>query len=117
MEALPGTSKTWLNRHFVFTHGYGFTLSPVNTKALDGLPDYFISDLGESTKIEGSKALGINKLDVSSAIPIGRAAIYYGTLSSPYAVAPTNIEEFDYPEGDQNIYNHYYYLFEPLIIR
>ena len=24
-SALPRRSQTWLNRHFVFTHGYGFT--------------------------------------------------------------------------------------------
>ena len=31
--ALPKRSRTWQNRHFVFTHGYGFTLSPVNSSA------------------------------------------------------------------------------------
>ncbi|WP_320676874.1 UPF0182 family protein [Prochlorococcus sp. MIT 1300] len=106
-EILPDSSRTWLNRHFVFTHGYGFTLSPVNTKAEDGLPDYFISDLGESTRIEGSKSLEIEKEDVSNSIPIGRAALYFGMLPSPYAIAPTNLEELDYPEGDKNIFNHY----------
>ncbi len=106
-EALPITARTWINRHFVFTHGYGFTLSPVNTKAPDGLPDYFIRDLGKSTKIEGSQSLSITKNDVATSIPIGRAALYYGILPSPYAIAPTKLEEFDYPEGDQNIYNHY----------
>jgi uncharacterized membrane protein (UPF0182 family) len=28
-------------------------------------------------------------------------------LPSPYAVAPTQIQEFDHPEGDENTYNHY----------
>ncbi len=106
-NSLPKRSRTWLNRHFVFTHGYGFTVSPVNTKASDGLPDYFISDLGNSTNIEGSPILQIDKNDVKNAIPIGRAAIYYGIFPSPYAIAPSLLEEFDYPEGDKNIYNHY----------
>ncbi len=106
-EALPSSSRTWLNRHFVFTHGYGFTISPVNTRAMDGLPEYFISDLGASTKIEGNQSLGISKSSVKEAVPIGRAALYYGLLDSPYAVAPTKLEELDYPEGDQNIFNHY----------
>ncbi|MFL0793082.1 MAG: UPF0182 family protein [Prochlorococcus sp.] len=104
---LPKGSKTWLNRHFVFTHGYGFTLSPVNTRSADGLPDYFISNLGEATKIRGSKVLGITKQNVKAAVPIGRAALYFGMLNSPYAVAPSRVEEFDYPEGDDNRYNHY----------
>ena len=105
--ALPDRSRTWLNRHFVFTHGYGFTLSPVNTHAQDGLPDYFISDLGQATRIEGNQSLGISKNDVKERVPIGRAALYFGSLPSPYAVAPTTIEELDYPEGDENQYNHY----------
>ena len=104
---LPKGSKTWLNRHFVFTHGYGFTLSPVNTRSADGLPDYFISNLGKSTRIRGSQILGISENDVKAAVPIDRAALYYGMLNSPYAVAPTLVEEFDYPEGDDNRYNHY----------
>ncbi len=105
--ALPKRSRTWLNRHFVFTHGYGFTLSPVNTRAPDGLPDYFISDLGTSTRLEGSSELGITREDVKDAIPIGRAALYFGMLPSPYALAPSKLKELDYPVGDKNIYNHY----------
>ena len=104
---LPSGSKTWLNRHFVFTHGYGFTLSPVNTKSADGLPDYFISNLGQATRIRGSNDLGISKEDVEAAVPIDRAALYFGMFPSPYAVAPSKVEEFDYPEGDDNRYNHY----------
>ncbi len=106
-DALPNRSKTWLNKHFVFTHGYGFTMSPVNTKAKDGLPEYFISNLGSSTKIEGNNVLGIAKNDVASAIPLGNGSLYFGILPSPYAVVPSLIQELDYPEGEVNIYNHY----------
>ena len=104
---LPRQSRTWQNRHFVFTHGFGFTLNPVNTKASDGLPEYFIKDLGSSTRIEGNSSLGITQADVKREVPIGRAALYFGLLPSPYAVAPTRIDEFDYPEGDKNTYTHY----------
>ena len=105
--ALPKRSRTWLNRHFVFTHGYGFTLSPVNTKAADNLPEYFISGLGPSARIQGNEALGISQNEVKERVPIHRAALYFGMLPSPYAVAPSRVEEFDYPEGDENIYNRY----------
>ncbi len=104
---LPINSRSWLNKHFVYTHGYGFTISPVNTKAADGLPEYFISDLGKSTKIEGSTSLNLTKEQIIQSIPIGNAALYYGTVKAPFVVAPTKIEELDYTEGDQNIYNHY----------
>ena len=106
-SALPRRSQTWLNRHFVFTHGYGFTVSPVNTRGEDGLPEYFISDLGTDTRIQGNRELGIERDDVERAIPVENAALYFGMLRSPYAVAPTRVNEFDYPEGDLNVYTHY----------
>ena len=105
--ALPKRSRTWQNRHFVFTHGFGFTLSPVNSRAADGLPDYFISDIGRSESIKGNDFLEISRADVKKNVPIGKPALYFGMLPSPYAVAPTQIEEFDHPEGDENTYNHY----------
>jgi uncharacterized membrane protein (UPF0182 family) len=40
-SALPRRSKTWQNSHFIFTHGYGFTVSPVNERRDDGLPFLF----------------------------------------------------------------------------
>ena len=89
------------------TLGYGFTISPINSKGEDGLPEYFIKDLGTSTKIEGSKILDITKDDVIQSLPIGRAAIYYGILPSSYVIAPSRIKELDYPQGDQNIFKHY----------
>ena len=104
---LPWRSRSWLNRHFVFSHGYGFTVSPVNTFSSDGLPAYFISDLGSATTIEGNARLGITTQDVKEAIPVERSALYFGTLRSPYVVAPTEVAEFDYPEGDDNVYSRY----------
>ena len=58
-SALPKRSRTWQNRHFVFTHGYGFTVNPVNTRRPDGLPSYVISDLGSETRIEGNTELDL----------------------------------------------------------
>ena len=59
-SALPKGSRTWLNRHLVFTHGYGFTVSTVNAFGPDGLPLYFVKDLGRSGKVQGIPQLGIN---------------------------------------------------------
>ncbi len=105
--SLPPAARTWLNTHLVFTHGYGFTVSPVNTSSPDGLPDYFISDLGASTKVQGNPQLGITRAEVKAGMPIGLPSLYFGALVSPYAVAPTRVQEFDHPQGDENLYTHY----------
>ncbi|MFM7733299.1 MAG: UPF0182 family protein [Cyanobium sp.] len=107
ISGLQPSARTWLNRHLVFTHGQGFTVSPVNASSLDGLPEYFISDLGSKSRISGSEELGISREQVKAAIPIGRPSLYYGTLPLPYALAPSRVREFNYPEGDVNVYTHY----------
>ncbi len=38
-------SRTWVNEHMVYTHGYGVCLSPVNEKTPEGLPYYWIRDI------------------------------------------------------------------------
>jgi uncharacterized membrane protein (UPF0182 family) len=106
-SGLQPSARTWLNRHLVFTHGQGFTVSPVNTSGADGLPEYFISDLGSNSRIRGSAQLGITEAAVAAAIPVGRPSLYFGTLPLPYALAPTRVREFNYPEGDANVYTHY----------
>ncbi|MDA1246659.1 MAG: UPF0182 family protein [Cyanobacteria bacterium] len=105
--SLPPAARTWVNTHLVFTHGYGFTVSPVNTSSPDGLPDYFISDLGASTRVQSNAQLGITTAQVRAGIPIGKPSLYFGALVSPYALAPTKVQEFDYPQGDENLYAHY----------
>ncbi len=106
-SALPPAARTWLNRHLVFTHGMGFTVSPVNTSGPDGLPEYFISDLGNPPRISGSSQLAISREQVKGAIPIGRPSLYFGALPSSYAIAPTRVQEFDFPQGEQNLYTHF----------
>ena len=105
--ALPASARTWLNRHLVFTHGMGFTVSPVNTSGPDGLPEYFVSDLGNPPRISGSPQLGISREAVKAGIPIGRPSLYYGALPTSYAIAPTRVQEFDFPLGEQNLYTHF----------
>ncbi len=106
-SGLQPSARTWLNRHLVFTHGQGFTVSPVNTSGKDGLPEYFISDLGPNSRVSGSQQLGISREQVKAAIPIGRPSLYYGSIDAPYALAPTAVWEFDYPQGDANFYSRY----------
>ncbi len=106
-SALPLQSRTWLNRHLVFTNGHGFTVSPVNTSGPDGLPLFLVKDLGSSGKVQGIPQLGISDLDARAALPVGRPSLYFASGPSPYAIAPTKVQEFAYPDGEVNVYTHY----------
>ncbi|MEG4629911.1 UPF0182 family protein [Microcoleus sp. AR_TQ3_B6] len=104
--AVAPEAQTWVNKHLVYTHGYGFTLSPVNTVGVGGLPDYFVKDIGVATQ-KGEAALEITSAQIRASIPIGYPRIYYGELTDTDAMAPTKVEEFDYPSGEDNVYNTY----------
>ncbi|MEL0171857.1 MAG: UPF0182 family protein, partial [Synechococcus sp.] len=107
VTALPPSSRTWLNQHLVFTHGFGFTVSPVNSWGPDGLPEYFVKDLGRSSVVQGLPNLDVTTAQAVAAFPIGKPELYYGASPSLYAVAPSKVREFNYPDGEENIYSHY----------
>ena len=96
-EQLEDTAKTWVNKHLSYTHGYGFTMSPVNTAAIGGLPDYFIKDIAHVPSNE----------DVARSIPIGQPRIYFGELTDNYVMTGTRVPELDYPGEDDNVYTTY----------
>ncbi len=96
-ERVPDIAKTWVNEHLVYTHGYGFTMSPVNTASPGGLPAYFvrgIDHIPSSPKVRDS-------------IPIAAPRIYFGELTDTYITANTKVPELDYPSGNENIYTTY----------
>ncbi|NJN30044.1 MAG: COG1615 family transporter [Synechococcales cyanobacterium RM1_1_8] len=101
-ESLPEAARTWVNRHLVYTHGYGFTLSPVNTVGAGGLPNYFVKDIGANITLQGIEALGITEQEVRANIPIGSPRIYYGSLTNTYVMTSTRNPELDYPSTDNN---------------
>jgi uncharacterized protein len=95
-QSLTGKARTWINRHLVYTHGYGYTVSPVNRAAVGGLPDYLVKDIGNS------------KLPVPDpAISVTEPRIYYGEITDNYTFAPSVVPELDYPSGSDNTYNSY----------
>lgn len=104
--AVAPEAQTWVNKHLVYTHGYGFTLSPVNTVGVGGLPDYFVKDIGVAAQ-KGETALAITSDQIRASIPIGYPRIYYGEVTDADAMTPTKVEEFDYPSGEDNVYNTY----------
>ena len=105
--ALPAGSRTWLNRHLVFTHGFGFTVSPVNVFGPDGLPLFFVKDLGRSGRVQGIPKLGISDAAAVKSLPLGQPRLYYASARAPYVIAPTKVQEFDFPDGELNVYTHF----------
>ena len=106
-KAVPKKAKTWVNEHLVYTHGYGFTLSPVNKVAEGGLPDYFIKDIGTNTDSADTGLLSTSDSLIRDTIPINKPRIYYGELSNNYIMTSTKVRELDYPSGEDNVYNIY----------
>ena len=104
-SAVPKRAKTWVNKHLVYTHGYGFTLSPVNQVSEGGLPFYYVKDIGTSTSETGS--LTVSSDIIRDSFPLENPRIYYGELTNNYVMTNTRVREFDFPSGEENIYNIY----------
>ena len=92
VDQLPPQAKTWVNRHLIYTHGYGLAMSPVNEVTAEGLPQLMIKDVPPSVDIN---------------LKIDRPEIYYGEKTSEYILVKTSAQEFDYPKGDKNVYATY----------
>ena len=84
---LPANAQTWVNMNLVYTHGYGLGMSPVNVVTEEGLPEFFIKDIPPISE---------HGMDVE------RPEIYYGEETDNHVFVKGNIEEVDYPLGDQN---------------
>lgn len=102
-SAVPEQAQTWINRHLIYTHGYGFTISPVNTVGAGGLPEYFVKDIGDTN----GGALVTSSEAIRNSIPIGRPRIYYGEITDMHVMTGTRQQELDYPSGSDNAYNSY----------
>ena len=88
--ALP--SRTWVNEHMTYTHGYGMVMSPVNRITREGLPEFFIKDIPPVSSVD---------------VKVTRPEIYFGESSNEYVFVKAKRPEFDYPVGDKNVYSRY----------
>ncbi|MFM8393917.1 MAG: UPF0182 family protein, partial [Acidobacteriota bacterium] len=86
-------NRNWINERLSFTHGFGLTLGPANRITPEGLPVLFIKDLPPVTTVP--------ELEVK------RPEIYFGELSHEPVYVRTAAQEFNYPEGEQNVYTKY----------
>jgi uncharacterized membrane protein (UPF0182 family) len=93
VEQLAAQAQTWVNRHLVFTHGYGVCLSPVNEITEEGLPHLLVRDVPPRS--------------ADPALEITQPEIYFGEATDNYVVVGTTEREFDRPSGDENVYAAY----------
>jgi uncharacterized membrane protein (UPF0182 family) len=107
-QAVSEAAQTWVNKYLVYTHGYGFTLSPVSKVGAGGLPEYFVKNIGPSPALDSNTTLEVSAR-IRYSIPIGKPRIYYGELTDNEVMISTKEEnkELDYPSGDTNVYNTY----------
>nr|WP_312576645.1 UPF0182 family protein [Sedimentibacter sp.] len=84
---LNDQAKTWVNQYLKYTHGYGFTLSPVNEVTVQGQPEMIVKNIPPTTNTD---------------LKITRPEIYFGEKTNEYVILNTDEKEFDYPSGSDN---------------
>ncbi|WP_084104947.1 UPF0182 family protein [Demequina sp. NBRC 110056] len=87
LEGLSDDSRTWVNDHTVFTHGYGVVAAYGNTTTRDGQPSFWEGN------IPSVGALG----EYEPRIYFGETVPDYSIVGAP---AGTDPWELDYPDDD-----------------
>jgi len=91
-DLLTAQARTWVNRHLVYTHGFGLVVSPVNEADPRGMPKFIIGDIPPKTTTD---------------LVTKEPRLYFGEATTDYVVVNTGIKEFDYPLGETNAYYEY----------
>jgi uncharacterized membrane protein (UPF0182 family) len=89
---LPEKARTWVNEKLQFTHGYGLVMNYVSESTEEGLPKYIIQDIPPVSNYQ---------------LNVRQPAIYYGEKTPGYRIVSTQVKEFDYPKGSENVYISY----------
>jgi hypothetical protein len=92
-DELAEASQTWVNRHMVYTHGYGLVMLPVHEFQPNGLPILLVRNIPPQTTVP--------ELEVQ------RPEIYFGELTRDHVYVHTSQPEFDYPAAEENVYTSY----------
>ena len=90
---LPGTQSSWINPHFIYTHGYGLVLAEVSKLTPEGQPVYLVQDMPPTVKPKSMK--------------VERPELYYGELQHEPVFVETAQQEFNYPQGSDNALSRY----------
>lgn len=94
-ERVPGEARNWINRHLVYTHGYGLVMSYATEISDEGFPVYAVEGLPPRSE---------------PGLEVDRPQIYYGEKTNDYVIVNNNhrgVGEFDYPAGEENAYIKY----------
>ncbi len=86
---LPQQSRTFVNKRFKYTHGYGIVMNNVSEFTEQGQPEFLIKDIPPQS--------------VHPELQVDRPEIYYGESTDTHVVVNSEEEEFDYPKGDENV--------------
>jgi uncharacterized protein len=95
-DGLAENARSWVNTRLQYTHGYGLTMSPVNTSSPEGQPTFLVRNMPVRSHPD---------------IPVEQPRLYFSDFRGPlehmsnrYVLVNSAVDEFDYPgEGnDQN---------------
>ncbi len=101
-EGLAANQRNWINQHLVYTHGNGFVAAPANTiNRAVGDADasdagYPIAKTSDTTNPDGS------------GIQVDQPRIYYGELSTSYAIVggPEGVAPGEYDSASETNYRY-----------
>ena len=93
IHQVTGASQSWINSHFIYTHGYGVVAADVSKIRPDGLPVFLIQNMPPEVTAAGLK--------------LTRPEIYYGETVHEPIFMDTRQEEFNYPSGADNMHSVY----------
>jgi uncharacterized membrane protein (UPF0182 family) len=83
-------SQSWVNRHVVYTHGYGAVVSPANAATSAGQPDFLLSNVPGTGKIT-----------------LDRPQVYFGEKLDGYTLVDAKQREFDYAKEGRDATTRY----------
>ena len=93
-EKLDEEKQTWVNNFLQYTHGYGLTMSPVNSFDSQGKPHFYSKDIPSDGVIKVNSMNG----ELQENLSVENPRIYYGESNMPYAIVNTKTKEVDYQE-------------------
>jgi hypothetical protein len=96
-RGVPGGG--WVNRHLVYTHGFGVVVSPANAVTREGQPDFLVKDINPPE-------------NVLPELVVDQGRIYFGEAPAPgsFVIVGTDEQEVDFPveSGTDTVaFNHY----------